>query len=71
MNELAEDLKVGKTDYSELVDEISKKYMEVKGKDLGYITVFSLPYEMENQVYELKTGGITKGISYQIGFAYF
>jgi len=60
MNELAAELKTGKTDYNEIVDDISAKYMEVKGKDLGFITVFSVPYEIENLVYNLKPGEITK-----------
>lgn len=60
MNELSDELKAGKTGYSRIVEDISKKYMPVTGKDLGYITVFSLPYEIENLVYDLKPGGISK-----------
>jgi peptidyl-prolyl cis-trans isomerase SurA len=60
LNELADEVKTGKTNYSEMVDEITKKYTEVKGKDLGFITAFSLPYEIENLVYDIKAGEITK-----------
>lgn len=60
MNELVIELKEGKTDYAQMVDEISRKYMQVAGKDLGFITVLSLPYGIENLVYELKPGGISK-----------
>jgi peptidyl-prolyl cis-trans isomerase SurA len=60
MAELSAELKAGKTDYDEIVNEISGKYMEVKGKDLGFITAFSLPYEIESLVYNLKPGEITR-----------
>jgi len=60
MNELAAELKEGKTNYSELVDAISKKYMTVTGKYLGYVTAFSVPYEIENMLYATRTGGITQ-----------
>ena len=60
MNELAAELREGKTNYSELVDGISKKYLPVNGKDLGYVTVFSVPYEIENLLYATSPGGITK-----------
>jgi len=60
MNELSAELRAGKTDYNKIVDGISGKYMEVKGKDLGFITAFSLPYEIENLVYNLKPGEITR-----------
>ncbi len=60
MNELAAELREVKTNYSELVDDISKKYLPVNGKDLGYITALSVPYEIENMVYATNPGGITK-----------
>ena len=60
LNEMAGELKESKTGYSEIAEKISGKYMEVKGEDLGYITVLSLPYGIENLVYNLKPGAITK-----------
>jgi len=60
MNKLAAELREGKTDYNKIVDDISGKYMEVKGNDLGFITTFLVPYEIENLVYNLKQGEITK-----------
>lgn len=60
MNELAGELKDGQTGYAQIVDDISRKYMTVSGKDLGYITAMSLPYGIENLVYELKPGSISK-----------
>ena len=60
LNEMAGELKESETGYSEIAEKISGKYMEVKGEDLGYITVLSLPYGIENLVYNLKPGAITK-----------
>ncbi len=60
MKELSEELKKGQTGYPEIVKEISEKYTEVKGKDIGYITAFSLPYDIENLVYALHPGDISK-----------
>lgn len=60
MDEVYDELSRGKTGYDEIVDEVSQKIMPVKGKDLGYVTVFSLPYDMENLVYSLKPGDVSK-----------
>ena len=60
MNELLAELKTGETDYNKIADDISGRYTAVKEKDLGFITAFSLPYEIENLVYNLKPGEITK-----------
>ncbi|MCW3089223.1 MAG: hypothetical protein JWP81_292 [Ferruginibacter sp.] len=60
MSELAGKLKEGTTDYAAITSEISRKYMEVKGQDMGYITALSVPYEIENIVYNLRPGGISR-----------
>ena len=60
MNELATQLSSGKNDYDALLKDIAAKYMEVKGSDLGFVTAFSLPYEMENLVYNLKSGEVSR-----------
>ncbi|MEO7524095.1 MAG: peptidylprolyl isomerase, partial [Ferruginibacter sp.] len=44
-------LQTGNTDYASLAAKVAAKY-----GDLGYITVFSLPYQYENIVYGLKAG---------------
>ncbi len=59
MEEIAAALKEGKTDYNNIAQQISQKYLAVTTKDIGYITVFSLPYAMENLVYNVKPGGVT------------
>ncbi len=60
IEEAREDLLKGKTNYDELVDEITEKIMPIKGKDLGYITALTVPYDIENLVYTLKPGSISK-----------
>ena len=61
MNEVWEELNKGNSNYKQLADETGKKIMPVvNAKDLGYITALSLPYEIENLVYSLKPGGISK-----------
>ena len=59
MNEVRDELKEGKTNYDELVDEIKEKITSIKGTDMGYITALSLPYEIETMVYSLKPGEVS------------
>ena len=47
----------GKTDYDNLNAALPVK---IKQSDLGFITVFSLPYEYENVIYTLKNGETSK-----------
>ena len=60
MDELAGALKIDTANYAPATDNISEKYLPVTQADLGYITVFSMPYAMENLVYNLQPGGISK-----------
>lgn len=60
MNELYDEIREGKMDYDELVGDISAKYIKIKGTDLGFITVFSVPYNYENVIYSLKKGEVNK-----------
>lgn len=59
MNELYTVLSSGKTGNEEAIKGIREKYPFIKQKDLGYITVFSLPYLVENKVYALELGEMT------------
>ncbi len=59
IEEVVAALKEGKTDYTSITQQISEKYLPVTAKDIGYITVFSLPYAMENLVYNVKPGEAT------------
>ena len=55
--ELQSKLNNGSSNYEELAQEVGKKYnVPVKSSDIGFITVFSVPYEYENIIYGLKTG---------------
>ncbi len=60
INEAYDELKKGKTDYEDILAEIKEKITPVLGNDLGFITAFTLPYEFENIVYNLKPGEISK-----------
>ena len=50
-------LTAGKTDYATL---IAAEAVPIKQSDLGFITVFTLPYEYETLIYKLKTGQASK-----------
>lgn len=41
---------------------------KTNGGDMGWITVFVLPYELENAAYDLKNGGISNMVSSRIGY---
>ncbi len=60
IEQIKKQLDEGKTNYDEIVDEISQQLIPVKGKDLGYITALSLPYDIETLVYGLKAGEASK-----------
>ncbi len=60
INEVYDELKKGKTDYEDILAEIKEKIAPVQGNDLGFITVFTLPYEFENIMYSLNPGEISK-----------
>jgi peptidyl-prolyl cis-trans isomerase SurA len=57
--EIAGKLKQGNINYEALTNDASVKYVKVKSGDLGFITVFSIPYEYENIVYNLKPGEVS------------
>lgn len=48
-------LKTNKND-SDILAEVNKNTPNVQKSDLGFVTVFSLPYEFENIIYGLKPG---------------
>lgn len=60
IQELYEEMKKGKTNYEDILAEIKEEIAPVQGSDIGYVTVFSLPYEFENIVYNLKPGQFNK-----------
>jgi peptidyl-prolyl cis-trans isomerase SurA len=46
--------------YKKLAEENTAKYAPTKFADAGFITVFSLPYDLENIIYKLKVGSINE-----------
>ncbi len=60
MEEVREKLLKGEKNYDELVDEISEEITPIKGKDLGFITAFTVPYEYESLAYSLPPGGVSR-----------
>lgn len=52
-------LLAGETDYDKIMSEVSDELIPVKGKDLGYITALTVPYDIESLVYALKPGGVS------------
>ncbi len=57
MTELQNKLNSSSSNYDALAQEIAKKYnVTIKTGDIGFITVFSVPYEYENIIYNLKPG---------------
>jgi peptidyl-prolyl cis-trans isomerase SurA len=60
MNEVYEEIKEGKNNYDEMVEDISKTIIPIKGIDAGFITAFTVPYEFESIIYNLKLGEANK-----------
>ncbi|MDQ2863185.1 MAG: peptidylprolyl isomerase [Bacteroidota bacterium] len=60
INEAYDELKKGGKDYDAIVSEIREEIAPLQGNDMGWITVFTLPYDYENIVYGLKPGQVSK-----------
>jgi peptidyl-prolyl cis-trans isomerase SurA len=54
-----EQLKAGKNNYDEIVENVSGKTYPLKFGDLGFVTAFTIPYQYENIIYALKPGGVS------------
>ena len=59
INEVYQQLKSDKKSDSVILAEVNVNEPKVEKSDLGYITVFSLPYQFENIIYGLKTGEVS------------
>ncbi len=57
ISSLYSSLAAGKTDYEKLTEA---EPVKAKQSDIGFITVFSLPYEYENLIYNLGVGQVSK-----------
>ena len=60
INLVSEQFKDAASDNFSLTKKMSEKYLTLSVSDLGFITAFSLPYQMENLVYQIKPGSFTK-----------
>ena len=58
-NEIYNRLKNGSTDYAATVTDVSLKFYPAKYVDAGYVTAFSLPYELENIIYNTAPGSVS------------
>ena len=58
--EIPSQLRSSNNNVAQVAGNLTAKYVLVKGNDLGFITVFSLPYAYENLAYGLRTGEISK-----------
>lgn len=59
-NRLYESLQKGNTNYDQLIRDVSQTGASAKTSDLGFITVFNVPYIMETIMYGLKPGECSK-----------
>ena len=57
--ELYSKLKKGSVDYVEMVTDVYSKIITAKYSDVGFITAFSVPYELENIIYSIKPGAVS------------
>ena len=53
-------LRNNKNNSDDILKSLNKGSIVFTKNDLGFITVFTLPYGLENQIYDLKTGDFTK-----------
>jgi peptidyl-prolyl cis-trans isomerase SurA len=60
LNDVPEMMRSNNNDFEKVTKLLSEKYTTTKSADLGFITVFSLPYEYENMVYALHPGETSK-----------
>ncbi len=56
VSEIYQQLKSGRKSAEQVIADASKESVSVQENDLGFITVFTLPYEYENIIYQLKPG---------------
>ncbi len=71
MNGLADALNTATAGYTSTLKKISDAYMPVTAKDIGFVTVLTIPYEMENAVYNLTPSGKTSIIKSKTGLHLF
>ncbi len=60
MQKIYTDVVAGAADYNKIAAAVSDAAIKIKAADLGYITVFSLPYEYEKIIFALKKDEASK-----------
>ena len=69
--ELYKQLKAGGTNYAEIVTNISGTIVPANYSDAGYITAFSLRYDIENIVYNMPVGSVCEPFKNKKGYGIF
>ena len=69
--EVYKQLKAGGTNYAEIVTDISGKIAPVNYSDAGYITAFTLRYDIENIIYNLPIGSVSEPFKNKKGYGIF
>ena len=69
--ELHSKLKNGAVNYEEITTDISAKFSAVKFNDIGFITAFNVPYELENIIYNTKPGTVSDPVKTAKGWVIF
>lgn len=57
--------------FEDVVQQLKTKSITASWADAGFITVFSLPYEFENIVYQLRPGQVSKAYRSKNGYHFF
>ena len=57
---LYQSLKQGDTDYNAIISNVNFANTPVRFNDVGFLSVFALPYNFENIIYDLKPGEVSK-----------
>jgi peptidyl-prolyl cis-trans isomerase SurA len=60
-----------KQSFSEIANQLQNLGINASAGDIGYITVFSLPYVYENVIYQLKDGEVSAPVRAKNGFHIF
>lgn len=68
VTEVQQQLKSAKKPVAQIIADAKAKEINLTENDLGFVTVFTLPYHFENTVYQLKTGEVSSAIRTKKGW---
>src|SRR6266516_3055919 len=57
--------------FAQITDDLNKKSIHAEWADVGYVTVFTLPYGYENIIYQLQPGQVSKPYRAKNGYHLF